>query len=146
MFGLSPTLVWAILGFALLIVEIFTQSFVVVFFGVAALAVAALKAATGYANLPYEILAFAAIGTSCIFLFRQKLLKAFFSRGGIAIDRMKVIELSADVPARGTAKVEYQGTIWDAHNESDVALRRGEQAMVVDTDGIKLVVRPAGQR
>lgn len=145
MLGLSPTLCWAILGMALLILEIFTLSFVMSFFGVAALVVALLKAALGFDNLALEILVFAGLGFSCLFFFRKKLLKLMNRGPEVALDKAKVFVLTADIPPESTAKVEYQGVAWDAYNPSTAPLSKGDKVVVVDTEGIKLVVRPVGR-
>lgn len=139
---ITPSTVWAALGFLLLIFEIFTLSFVVVFFGVAALVVALIKYTTGLDNITAELLIFAGVGGSCLFFFRNKLRKTFNKRGGIANDASTVIELTAAVPPQKTGKIEYQGTVWDAFNESDRPLAVGDKAVIVRTEGIKLIVRP----
>lgn len=142
MTDLSPTVLWAIAGLLLLIVEIFTLSFVVVFFGVAALIVALLKL-FGLSNFTAELLIFGALGAACLFFFRQKLLKNF-GRGahGHSIDHHQQITVTAGIAPHGQAKVEYQGTLWDALNDSDRPIQRGDKVRVVKTEGIKLVVRP----
>ena len=144
MTGLTPTLIWAIFGMLLLMVEIFTLSFVFVFFGVAALVMAGIKAATGFDHFVTEILVFAAMGGACLFFFRERVVKAFGKKGDFANDTHKVIVLTADVPARSQAKVEYQGVAWDAYNDTDRSLVKGDKAIVTGTEGIKLIVKPHG--
>lgn len=134
-------MLWAILGMVLLIIEIFTLSFVVSFFGVAALIVALLKV-LGLSNLAVEILIFSGVGFSCIFFFRRKLQRVMNRGPEVALDKAKVFILTADVPPHATAKVEYQGVAWDAYNDSDARLLKGDKVVVTDTEGIKLIVRP----
>lgn len=138
---ISPT-VWAALGFLLLIVEIFTLSFVVVFFGVAALVVALTKYTTGLNDLTTELLIFAGVGGACLFFFRNKLRKTFNKGGGISSDTSNIIELTAALAPHKTGKIEYQGTVWDAYNDSEMPLSVGDKAVIVRTEGIKLIVRP----
>lgn len=142
MSGLTPTMVWAMIGMTLLVIEIFTLSFGVVFFGVAALVVALLKAATGLDHWGTEILVFAGLGFSGLLLFRRKIMTALGKQAEFTPDRHKIIELTADIPPRSSAKVEYQGVAWDAYNDSTTPLKRGDKAQVLDTEGIKLIVRP----
>ena len=142
MSGLSPTVIWAILGMALLAVEIFTQSFVLAFFGAAALLVALVKATTGLESLVTETFMFAGTGFACILLFRSKLVKALGKKGDFAADKSQIIVLTADVPPHSMAKIEYQGTAWDAYNDTDRTLRSGDKVVVVNTEGIKLIIRP----
>lgn len=130
------------LGFILLIFEMFTLSFVVVFFGIAALCVALLKYTTGLSNVTVELLIFAAIGGACLLFFRKKLRKTFLKRGGIKTDEATVFELSQPIAAHKTGKIEYQGSIWDAYNDSDADLPSGVKVIIVRTEGIRLVIRP----
>ncbi len=140
---LTPAVLWAIFGFLLLIVELLTMGFVLVFFGVAALLVALLKGVFGLDHLVVELLLFAAFGAVGLALLRQKLMSVMKRGSGApSLDRKQVIKLTADVAAGGTAKVEYQGTPWDALNESAVDLRAGDKAVIVATKGIQLILRP----
>ena len=139
---MSPTIIWAIFGFCLLIVEIFTLSFVCLFFGLAAIAVACLRATLGFPNLSVEIITFAVLGGACLLAFRDKLLKNFGKSPGLTTDAHQTITLTADIAPHKAARVEYQGTNWDAHNDSDTPLRCGDTAVIAKTKGIKLILRP----
>lgn len=142
---LSGDVVWGVVGLLLLIAEIFSGAFVLCFFGAAALIIAGAKALTGTENLAVEVAAFALLGIASLFLFREKLLRNFGRRSaGVALDSQKVVELTAALPARSAGKVEYQGTLWDAYNDSDMNLRAGDKAVVVGTQGIKLILKPIG--
>jgi membrane protein implicated in regulation of membrane protease activity len=143
--GLAPWIIWAAFGLLLLIVEMFTLSFVMVFFGFAALLVAVLKGTLGLDNLALELVIFAVAGLACLLGLRGKLRESFGKRGGIEIDQAKEIELSAPLAPRGSGKIEYQGAPWDAVNESDAQLAKGAKVVVVRTEGIKIVVRPKGR-
>jgi len=139
---MSPAMIWAAVGLVLLIIEIFTLSFGVLFFGISALVVAGIKATTGMENLATELLLFAIIGGACVLIFRKKLLQAFGKGARVNTDTATIIVLSAPIPPKDLAKVEYQGTIWDAYNESDSHLKAGDKAVITNTDGIKLIVKP----
>lgn len=142
---LSAAAIWAILGLVLLIAEIFSGSFFLCFFGLAALIVASIKQATGLDQMALEIIAFATIGMSGLLFFRKKLLRNFgHSTPNITIDTQSIVSLSNDLPAHGSGKIEYQGTLWDAFNDSDQDLHRGDRASVIATRGIQLIIRPSG--
>ncbi len=139
---LSPAMIWVAVGLLLLIVEVFTLSFVVLFFGLSALVVAGIKFVTGSDNLAVELVIFAVVGAACLLGFRKKLRQTFNKGARVNTDASTVIDLSVGVSPHGKAKIEYQGTIWDAHNDSDYQLKVGDKAIIVRTDGIKLIIKP----
>lgn len=136
---------WVIVGLVLLAAEMLTFTFVLVFFGLGALLVALAKWAFNLESMPIEILLFAAMSVGGLLLLRGKLCSSWSSRGsaGVAIDEGKVIFLTREVPAKGRAEIEYQGTVWTAENESDVHLPKGARAVIVRTDGLTLVIKGA---
>lgn len=141
---MSPTVAWTVLGLVLLTVEIFSGTFVVLFFGLGALIVAGLRLLGVVDNRAFEILIFAATSLSFLLFFRRsKFTNALRPAKGHAIDKAAVVQLTTDLAPRGNGKIEYQGALWDAHNDSDQPLRKGEQAVVVRTEGIKLVIKPS---
>ncbi len=139
---LSPAMIWAIVGLVLLIVEVFTLSFVVLFFGISALIVAGLKFTTSTNNLALELTIFAVLGCACLLGFRKKLRQTFNTGAKVNTDASTVIDLSVSLSPHGNAKIEYQGTIWDAYNDSDIHLKKGDKVIIIRTDGIKLIVKP----
>lgn len=140
--NLAP-IFWIVAGFVLLILEMVTGAFVLLFFGISALMVAAAKYA-GLQNLPVEIVIFALGGMAGLLLFRGKLQSALKGKHDISIDQNTVFVLDADVPPRGTAKVHYQGVVWTAVNPSDDELKKGTEASIQGTEGVKLIIKRSG--
>lgn len=138
---LSTTIIWAILGIALLIAEVFTMSFFLAFFGIAGILVAALKL-IGLNYLPAEIIIFTLVGIAGVLLFRKKFVQTFSSEPQTAADQNQIITLTHDLPARGTGQVEYQGSPWPTINESDMNFKTGDRVRILRTEGIKLIVGP----
>jgi len=138
--NLSPALVWGILGLILIIAEVFTASFVLVFFGVAALLVAVL-AAVGFKSFLLQMLLFAAASLGSLLLFRSKLMGYFHSTAQTVMDENQVLRLTGDVPAHGTGQISYQGTTWTAVNPTDHAFHQGDNAVIERMDGVKIVLR-----
>ena len=68
---ISPTWMWAIAGILLLMLEIATASFFIMFFGLSALIVAFLVH-FGLSDIAWQILIFASLGGMGIFVFRSK--------------------------------------------------------------------------
>lgn len=139
---LSATVIWAIVGIALLIAEIFTMSFFMIFFGVGAIAVALLKT-IGLNYLPLEIIIFTLLGVGGIFVFRKKMVKTFSEQNQMSLDENQRIILSSDLPARSHAQIYYQGSTWTAVNESDSNFKTGDEVVIKRTESIKLIVGPA---
>lgn len=139
--NLSPVIVWMIIGLVLTIAEMFTLSFFLLFFGVAAFIVALVKNFTGLDNVPLEIVLFALLGLSAILVFRKKLLHSFRAKQGFSADQHKTFILDRDLPPHGEARIDYSGSTWTAVNDSNRALVQGEKAVIVRTEGIKLFVR-----
>jgi len=138
---LTSTFFWVAAGLVLIIAEMFHLSMVLLFFGVAALAVAVAKF-LGLNNLPIEITLFAVLGIGGLLMFRQKLLRSLKTSGGMSIDRNAMIVLSEDLPAHGATAVTYQGSSWTAMNETDTDFKKGTKVYIQRTEGVKLIVRP----
>ncbi len=135
---MSTTIIWATLGIVLILAEVFTSTFVLLFFGVAALLVSGFKA-LGLSNLPVEIVIFGALGILLTFTLRKKIQASLGRPHSYRSDEF--LDLTEDIPARGTKSISYQGTTWTAVNESDVALVRGGRARVVRTEGVRLYLK-----
>lgn len=137
------TLVWSLLGLALIVIEIFTPSLGLIFFGLAALVVSAATL-FGLEDVPSEIFIFTVLGTASLLLFRKRL-KEGLMRGkadGFDADRKSAFRLSAPIRAREEAYVSYQGTMWTAVNDTDADLAEGTRVVVIRSEGIKIHVKP----
>lgn len=135
-------LVWAIIGIGLLIAEITTGAFVLLFFGVSALLVAA-GVLLGLNNLAYELLIFSLLGLGGLVVFRRRLKETFSpsNRGGYSIDTQSTFRLSDPVSGRSEAAISYQGTKWTAVNEGEEELPAGSYVIVTRIEGIKLHIK-----
>lgn len=139
--GITPAILWAIAGLVLIVAEVLTVTFILLFFGIAALSVALVKF-LGLSHLPLEIGLFAIIGLSGILLFRKRIRANFESKKSVAIDLNKKIILSAAVPAKSHARVEYQGSFWTVVNQTEHTFMPGDEARIVRTEGIELHIAP----
>ena len=134
---MSRTILWTLIGVALLCVEITTLSFFLLFFGISALVVAGARL-VGLDYLPFEILLFAAGGAAGALLLRKHLVR---TRERYHTDHNQRVELSADVVPGGTTTIEYQGSQWTAVNGSDETLKKGDVVGIERCDGVKLVLK-----
>jgi membrane protein implicated in regulation of membrane protease activity len=134
---------WWILACALVVAEIATTTFTFLFFAISALFVGVAQW-LGLKSMTLELILFGVMGLVLMLVFRKGLLAKFrgadnrWDRGS---DVAQVVKLTESVPARGEGRTEYQGTSWAVRNESDSALVAGQEAVVVRTEGVKLIVR-----
>lgn len=134
------SITWAILGLVLIGIEIASFSFVLLFFGIAALLVAGAKL-LGLNHLPVEITIFGVGGLAGLLLFRRKMIAGLKAHESNLTDQHNTFILNADIPAHGRQTVEYQGSQWTAINESEEELKQGQTVVIVKTDGIKLILK-----
>ena len=137
---------WAILGVVLLVLEVFTQVIIMIFFGLAALVVAIAAWQFGLTEFAYQILAFSVLGTLGLLAFRGRIL-ANFRKGApdYQPDQNQSVTLESAIAAGGEGRVQYQGTPWTAINETAVALPVGARASIVRIEGNKIFIKPAAR-
>lgn len=138
---LSATQLWLILGIGLIIVEMVSATFMLLFFGIAALLVA-LLALLGMESLTLQILVFALFGLSSLVVFREKIKKLISSKNSPMVDGLQNvhIQLDADIPAHGSNTIGHQGTTWIAVNNTDVDMKVGDHVVISKVDGVKLIL------
>jgi membrane protein implicated in regulation of membrane protease activity len=138
---INPAQAWLILGVILVITEMLTTTFILLFFGIAALAVAALTF-FGVESLILQILVFSVVGVGGLLLFRNKIKTTFLSRSDVIFDGLQntVIHLQRDIPPHTPVSIMHQGTTWTAINETDTAMKPGDRARILRVDGVKLIL------
>lgn len=138
--NISPTIIWAIFGICLIILEIFTTTFFLLFFGISALIVAIMKGLF-LDHLTTEIFLFAIIGSLGILVFRKKVVESFKTTASVRGDAEQLVVIDAPIKIAGTGTVMYQGVPWIAINNSDHDFVTGEEVLIERTDGIKLILK-----
>ncbi len=129
-----------VLAVALVIAEVFSVTFVLLFFSVGALVVA-LACALGLELLSAQLLIFAVVSISGIFCLRDRLRRAVVVRSELRTDVASELILTDALPAHASGPVRYRGTQWTAVNDSDTPLAAGQTVVIERIEGIKLVVR-----
>ncbi len=133
---------WVVAGGALLVLEIVTPGFVLIFFGVAAVIVG-LAAGIGL-QLPLwgEILAFAVLSVVLLLAFRGPMLRWMGTRSRAVprIDRLEDETAVAleDLAPGAVGRAELRGTPWAARNIDDAPLVAGTRCRVAKVDGLTL--------
>ena len=141
---MDAALLWAIVGLALVIVELLTGTFYLLMLGVAAFG-AAGAAWLGY-DFPLQVSVaslIAAGGCYGVHVYREK--NRTRQMPPIDAGMPASFENWIDAPAR-LARVRYRGASWDARVEGLEALEPGTTVYVLATDGNTLKVvknRPA---
>ena len=142
-------ILWAVLGLVLIIAEIFTPGFVLLWFGVGALA-AALAAMVGL-GLPIQFLVFCAVSVG-LTLASRTIFSRYFVRteeeGGslkTGVDALPgkvgtVVSSSAGALKEGAVKVF--GSTWTAYPaEGEDPLEAGDRVVVESVRGASIYVR-----
>lgn len=118
---MAAYLIWAIVGFVLIIAELLTGTFYLLVFGVAAL-VAALIAFMGGEIWMQVISSVAAtfIGVFLIHRWWQQHPKQTASENNLEVGQTVIFEHWVDEASR-TARVKYRGAMWDAKVAADAS-------------------------
>ncbi len=138
---------WVVLGVALIVAEIFTLGFVLLWFGIAAL-VAALAGALGIGLLG-QFLIFAAVSIALTAasrtIFSNLLSRQDEDAVKIGLDALPGQIGTVTSASKGALKegaVKVYGSTWTAYPEDDVELVEGQKVEVVSVQGSSIYVRP----
>jgi membrane protein implicated in regulation of membrane protease activity len=140
-------ILWIILGVGLIVAETFTLGFVLLWFGVGALAAAAAGALG--VGLLGQFLIFAAVSIALTAASRT-IFSNLINRHDNESLKMGMDALpgqigtvtSASSGALNEAAVKVYGSTWTAYPEDDVELSEGEKVEVVRVQGASIYVRP----
>jgi membrane protein implicated in regulation of membrane protease activity len=137
--------VWVVFGLVLAAIELATPGgFVVIFFGVSAVAIGLLER-VGLANAPWvQWLLFPVLALVALRLFRKPLLALLRSTEPPRVDSLvgEVAVAGADIAAGQHGRAELRGTMWQVRNVADVGVHAGQRTLVVAVDGLTLDIRP----
>jgi membrane protein implicated in regulation of membrane protease activity len=142
MFSENPAVNWAVVGLLLLGVELFTGTFMVLFFAFGAFLTAAITWLGFLEGEPFQIVIFTVLSVGGLFFFRDKLrvgLKGH--KHELQGDIGTSVMIDTDVAPGAQTEVQYQGARWIAVNDSDQVLSRGSSARVSKVDGVKLILK-----
>ena len=144
-------IIWVVLGVILLVAEIFTTGFVMLWFGIGAL-VAALASLAGF-GYPFQFLVFFVVSIALTVASRTIFTK-YFSRkeleGGLktGMDALPgkvgtVVTSSRGALHEGAVKV--YGSVWTAYPaEGEAELEAGDRVVVESVRGASIYVRRVG--
>jgi len=141
---------WTVLGIVLVIAEVFTPGFVLLWFGVGALA-AALASMLG-AGLAFQFFVFIALSAALTALSRTIFVNYFTRRdtdglrmGFESLPGQIGTVVSASSGALNEGAVKVFGSVWTAYPaEGETPLEAGERVVVERLQGASIYVRRAG--
>ena len=138
---------WVVIGIVLVGIELISPGgFYVIFFGIAALLVGALRAVNLAGPLWLQWLLFSGLAIGSLVLFRQRLVKRMrLAEPGVRDVDSLAGELAVPVeaiPAGAVGKAELRGSIWDARNGSTERIEAGRRCRVLHMDGFLLTIIP----
>jgi len=141
---MSREIIWMILGFVLLIAEMFTTTFFIMWFGVSAL-FTALVSWLWVDSLTFQLLIFA-VCSFLLVLFTRKLTNKFSGEPSRKITQDEIIgkiglvteTILAD-HSKGIVKID--GQEWRACSVNGVEIEKGKNVVIQRLQGVKIYVK-----
>jgi membrane protein implicated in regulation of membrane protease activity len=141
---------WLVIGLILVALEMAASGgFYVIFFGVAALAIAGLHVLDWAGPVWVQLVLFSSVSIVSLLFFRGPLLRWMkLDQPGKDIDTLvgDIAVPLEDIPAGAVGKAELRGTVWSARNQDAAALTRGQRCKVVDVDRLMIFLKPERER
>src|SRR5919202_5385748 len=145
-------IVWTVLGVILIVAEVFTPGFVLLWFGIGALA-AALAGLVGVTSLPLQFLIFALVSISLTAASRTIFVN-YFSREKSGSDLKTGVDalpgkigtvVSSSRGALNEGAVKVYGSTWTAYPAAgEEPLEAGDRVVVDSVQGASIYVRRVG--
>jgi len=136
---------WLAAGLVLVVAELATPGgFVIIFFGIGALAVGALAVLGVVTSVPLQFLWFSVLSVASLAFLRGRVQSRIQTPPSSTVDSLVgVVAMVQDQMApRAIGRVEVRGSMWAARNTSNVTLDPGQRALVAAVDGLTLAVVP----
>ena len=141
---------WLVIGLILVALEMAASGgFYVIFFGIAALAIAGLHVLDWAGPVWVQLVLFSTLSIVSLLFFRGPLLKWMELDGpGKDVDSLvgDIALPLEDIPAGAVGRAELRGTVWSARNQDSMAIARGERCKVVGVDRLMIFLKPERER
>jgi membrane protein implicated in regulation of membrane protease activity len=141
---------WLALGLILIALELAASGgFYVIFFGIAAIAISALRVFGAAGPAWVQVLLFSVLSVASLVLFRSPLMRWMkLDREGVDVDSLVGENAVAreNIPPGGVGRVELRGTVWTARNAGSKPLVNGERLIVVRVEQLTIHVEAEGAR
>jgi membrane protein implicated in regulation of membrane protease activity len=135
---------WLAGGLLLLVLELVTAGFFIMFFGLGAITVGVLMRAGVIAAAPEQWLLFTVASLAYLGLFRRRMMARLQQPpvrdveslvGDVALPQQRI-------EAGGIGRAEVRGTMWTARNEAAIAIEPGQRCRVVRVTDLEVGVQP----
>jgi membrane protein implicated in regulation of membrane protease activity len=141
---------WLVLGLILIALEMAASGgFYVIFFGIAAIAIAALRLFDVAGPLWLQVLLFSVISVAALQFFRRPLIRWLqLDAPGSDVDTMlgETATPLEDIEPGAVGRAELRGTVWSARNRASVPVRKGQRCTVVAVERLMIFLEPEGVR
>jgi membrane protein implicated in regulation of membrane protease activity len=140
---------WLVLGLILVALEMAASGgFYVIFFGIAALAIAGLHALNAAGPVWIQLTLFSLIAVGSLLFFRGPLMRWMeLDKTGTDVDSLvgdTAVPLD-DIAPGAVGRAELRGAVWSARNQDTATLSRGQRCTVVDVNRLMLFIRAEGE-
>lgn len=135
--------IWAIIGLILLIAELYTRSFFIIFFGIGGVITAVTTFIGLTPNFATQLISFSVSSILLLILFRKRLRRRM---GGdtptLPPDFIgQRVKVTRDIPAGDEGQVLYRGSTWIAFSDAEDEIKAGSMVEIIGNDGLRLRVR-----
>ncbi|MBI5637242.1 MAG: NfeD family protein [Nitrospinae bacterium] len=142
---ISSAWFWAALGIILIIIEVMTFTFILVFLGIGAIVTAITTGLGLTTDIGVQLAVFSATSVISAVLLR-KTAKGLYFRDEYKSEQIGAkVTVINEIPARGEGSVLYRGSRWIAFSDAEAAIPAGGTVEIMAVDGIRLKVRPASR-
>lgn len=136
---LSPLLVWIITGILMLIGEMLTTSFFLLFMSLGSFAAA--LAAFFQQGILIQVVLFLIVSVLGVLLLRKPIQNKLLKKALIASDVGSQVVVTKQFAPNQQDTLMYQGTSWSAQNVGSSTIQNGSTAVIVSIDGNKLLIK-----
>jgi len=139
---LSYSVMWAILGIVLIVAELMTMAFVLVFFGLGSLLTALLTWLGITPDFKSQLLVFSISSSGMLLMLRTFAKKRFFRRADVSQEFVgQKVKVTKAISVNSEGAVSYRGSEWIAFSDSNEVIPAGSMAEIIGTEGIRVKVR-----
>lgn len=137
----SYSVIWAIIGIILIVAELMTMAFVLVFFGLGSLLTAFLTWLGVTPDLTSQLLVFSISSLGMLLVLRTFAKKQFFRKSEVSQEFVgQKVKVTKAISADSEGAVSYRGSEWIAFSDSKEVIPAGSTAEIVGTEGIRVKV------
>jgi inner membrane protein len=141
---------WLVIGLILVALEMAASGgFYVIFFGIAALAIAGLHVVDAAGPVWVQLALFSLISVGSLVFFRSRLMTWMqLDQPGKDVDSLvgdTAIPVD-DIQPGAVGRAELRGTVWSARNQDSSTIARGQRCTVVEVDRLMIFLKPERER